>query len=110
MRHVRLARDRYNKGETDMQIRRIGLGICLIGAAYTASAGYAWSEYQPKAPPADRPALSTHGYAWSEYQPKAPPADRPALVTRGYAWSEYQPKAPPADRPALSTHGYTWSE
>ena len=49
-----------------MQIRRIGLAICLMGAAYTASAGYAWSEYQAKVPPAAKPALSTHGYSWSE--------------------------------------------
>ena len=72
----------------DMQIRRIGLAICLMGAAYTASAGYLWSDYQPKAPPADRPALVTQGYVWSNYQPKAPPADRPAAATRGYLWSE----------------------
>jgi hypothetical protein len=71
-----------------MQIRRIGLAICLMGSAYTACAGYSWSEYQPKAPPADRPALHTQGFAWSEYQPKAPPADRPALHTHGFAWSE----------------------
>ena len=93
----------------DMQIRRIGLAICLMGAAYTACAGYSWSNYQPKAPPEAKPALSTHGYSWSNYQPKAPPAAKPALSTHGYAWSEYQPKAPPATKPALSTHGYSWS-
>jgi len=90
-----------------MQIRRIGLAICLMGAAYTASAGYSWSDY---ATPADRPALQTHGYAWSELRAKAPPAQKPALATRGYAWSELKAKAPPAEKPAAHTDGYAWSE
>jgi hypothetical protein len=97
-------------GATDMQIRRFAIAVCLMGAAYTASAGYTWSDYQPKSPPAERPALVTQGYSWSEFQPKAPPAERPALATRGYTWSDYQPKSPPTDTPAAAVHGYHWSE
>ena len=71
-----------------MQIRRIGVAICLMGAAYTASAGYVWSDYQPKAPAAERPALATRGYVWSDYQPKAPAAEKPAAAVQGYVWSD----------------------
>jgi hypothetical protein len=71
----------------DMQIRRVGLAICLMSAAYTASAGYVWSNYQPKTPPAEKAALVTRGYVWSNYQPKTPPTESAALATRGYVWS-----------------------
>ena len=71
-----------------MEIRRIGIAICLMGAAYTASAGYAWSDFQAKAPPAQKPALVTQGNAWSDYQPKTPPGEDPKAVVHGYAWSD----------------------
>jgi hypothetical protein len=72
----------------EMQIRRIGLAICLMGAAYTASAGYTWSQYQEKAPPAAKPALATRGYTWSQYQPKAPSSEKPVAAVHGYTWSQ----------------------
>ena len=62
-----------NKKGTEMIIRRIGLAVCLLSAAYTASAGYTWSSSKPTA--------STHGYTWSSSKPGA-------AETHGYTWSD----------------------
>jgi hypothetical protein len=107
--HVHRARE-IEEGEMDMEIRRIGLALCLMGAAYTASAGYVWSDFQPKAPPEAKPALATKGYVWSDFQPKTPPGEKAALATKGYSWSDFRPKAPSAEKPAAAVHGYVWSD
>jgi hypothetical protein len=72
----------------DMDIRRIGLGLCLMGAAYTASANYVWADFQPKAPPAGKAAAATQNYVWADFHQKAPPAEKPAATVHGYVWAD----------------------
>lgn len=49
-----------------MQIRMIGLTVCLLGMAYTASAGYTWNKFHDSDTASVKPALATHGYTWNK--------------------------------------------
>src|SRR5271154_5339033 len=102
---VRTRAHNYQRG-TEMRIRMMGAALCLLGAAYTANAGYSWSEFKAEGSVTKQPAARTTGYSWSELRAGDTNAPKSAAKTHGYSWSELRAGDTNAPKSAAKTHGY----
>ena len=71
-----------------MQIRMIGLTVCLLGMAYTASAAYTWNKFQGSDTASVKPTLATHAYTWNKFQGSDAASVKPVFATHGYTWDK----------------------
>ena len=94
-----------------MKLKRMGLAVCLLGAASVANADYTWSNCQDSSSVEKVKKVnveaSVTGYTGSNLHRKNDPK-APTVSTRGYTWSNLDGKSH-SKAPTASPHGYLWS-